>query len=216
MVPPNNLGPCGRLRSLPRRVRAPAGPVVACNGDDDPGPQSTTTSTAATTTTTGASTTTAPTCTGAGADTATKAAPAQSATGVALLTDVRTGRQPCADRVVFDFRAGSRPGYSVGYERGPFTFGQSDMPVTVAGERVPGRAHDAGERRRPRVAGRSAAPTTGPESIVPPGLTHVREIRRLEDFEATLVWVIGLDAQRPFSVGTLDGPPRVYVDVVDG
>ena len=62
-----------------------------------------------------------------------------------------------------------------------------------------------------------AAPTyTGPASIVPSGLAHVREIRRIEDFEANLVWVIGLDAQRPFEVGTLTGPPRVYIDVGDG
>lgn len=190
--------------------------LVACDGGDEPGPESTTTSTeAATTTTTGASTTPPEPCSGGGADTATLAAQAQSASGVSLLTDVRTGRQPCADRIVFDFRSGQLPGYSVGYESGPFTLGQSDMPVTVAGEAflvvrmTPASGVD--------LESPDARPTyEGPESLTPPGLTHVREIRRLEDFEANLVWVVGLDAQRPFTVGALDGPPRIYVDVVDG
>jgi hypothetical protein len=34
-----------------------------------------------------------------------------------------------------------------------------------------------------------------------------------EDFEGVMAWVIGLDAQRPFTVTTLSSPPRVVVDV---
>ena len=41
----------------------------------------------------------------------------------------------------------------------------------------------------------------------------MREIRLLEDFEAVMVWVIGLDSVRPFTAATLTGPSRVYVDL---
>ncbi len=34
-----------------------------------------------------------------------------------------------------------------------------------------------------------------------------------EDFEANLVWVIGLDTARDFSVFELDGPDLLVVDV---
>jgi hypothetical protein len=53
----------------------------------------------------------------------------------------------------------------------------------------------------------------GPQSIRPSGLTHVREIRRTSDFEAVMIWVIGLDGMQPFTVDVLDGPPRLYIDI---
>jgi hypothetical protein len=129
-----------------------------------------------------------------------------------LHTDVRTGRQPCADRVVFEFRDGAAPAYTAEYRTGPFTFGESGLPITIQGSAfiVITFPHASGVDLSQPTAPQTY---TGPESIVPTGLTHVREVRRLEDFEAVLVWVIGLDATRPFTVGTLTGPPRVYLDI---
>jgi len=177
--------------------------MTACNGNDDE------VSTSGTTTTSSSTTTTAP-CAVSGASTDSKSGAGPDT--VALLTNVRSGRQPCADRIVFDFRDGAAPAYTVEYEPGPFTIGESGMPVTIDGSaflvvRFP---HASGVD----LSDPSATQTyTGPESIHPSGLTHVREIRRIEDFEAVSVWVIGLDAMQPFAVGQLTGPPRVYIDV---
>jgi hypothetical protein len=41
----------------------------------------------------------------------------------------------------------------------------------------------------------------------------VRELELVEDFEATLVWVIGVDQRRPFNIFQLDSPDRLVIDV---
>ena len=114
---------------------------------------------------------------------------------------------------MFDFRAGASLTYTVEYQPGPtFSLGESDQTTTVEGSAflvvrfAPGSGVD--------LSGPEFVQTyTGPESIRPSGLTHVREIRRISDFEAVLIWVIGLDGEQPFTVGVLDGPPRLYIDV---
>jgi hypothetical protein len=184
--------------------------AVACDGGEgnEVKTQSTTTSTDVTSTTSTTSSTGACSLPGSTTDPKT----ASSAGEVALLTDVRTGSQPCADRVVFDFRGGAAPGFTVEYQPGPFTFGESGAPLTIAGSAFlvvrlePASGVD--------LTDAAATPTyDGPPSIVPTGLTHVREIRRVSDFEAQLVWVIGLDAAQPFTVDSLIDPARVYVDI---
>jgi hypothetical protein len=183
--------------------------TVACSSDDGSEVR-----TESTTTSTGATSTTATPSTGAcslpGADTGSKTT--TSATEVALLTAVRTGSQPCADRVVFDFRGSAPPGYVVEYQSGPFSFGESGEPLTIAGSAFlvvrlePASGVD--------LMDPAATPTyDGPSSVTPTGLVHVTEIRRLSDFEAQMIWVIGLDTVRPFTVDTLTAPSRVYVDV---
>lgn len=130
---------------------------------------------------------------------------------VALLTDVRAGRQACADRVEFEFRTGIA-GATIEYQPGPFTVGESGQPLTVAGGAFlvvrlePAAGVNLDEPDAP-------ATYTGPSSIKPQGLTHVQEIRELSDFEGQLVWVIGLDDTRPFTVTSLTGPSRVSVEV---
>jgi hypothetical protein len=181
--------------------------LTACGGGsgNDVSTNGSTTSTSSTT-----STTSTTGCSLPGADTGSK-----SATGpdtVSLLTQVRTGGQPCADRVTFEFRDGSPPAYTVEYQTGPFTQGESGQPLAVQGSAflVVHFPHASGFD----LTSPNGSPTyTGPESIVPTGLAHIRDVRRLEDFEAVLVWVIGLDSTRPFTVGVLDGPPRIYIDI---
>lgn len=168
-------------------------------------------STEGATTTTTSSSTTSGECPLADATTDAKSG-ASTADAVSLLTGVRTGSQPCADRVVFEFRDGLPPAYSIAFEPGPFTRGESGQPLDVQGNTFL-------VVRFPHASGVDltdpATPLTytGPESIVPTGLVHVREVRRLEDFEAVLVWVIGVDGTRPFKVGVLEGPQRVYLDI---
>jgi hypothetical protein len=184
--------------------------AAACSGDDGAEVRTESTSTSAEATTTTAATTTTGGCSIDGASPGTAAAPGTG--GVALLTAVRTGRQPCADRVVFEFRGATAPGYTIEYQPGPFTAGESEQPLAVAGDAYlvvrlePASGVD--------LTSPTAEPTyTGPAVLTPSGLSHVREVRRLSDFEAQLVWVIGLDGVHPFAVHTLDGPTRVYVDI---
>src|SRR5205814_3586072 len=62
------------------------------------------------------------------------------------------------------------------YQTGPFTFGESGQPVTVQGSAflVVHFPHASGVD----LTNPSADPTyTGPASIIPSGLAHVREVR---------------------------------------
>ncbi|MEX0663746.1 MAG: hypothetical protein WD598_03120 [Acidimicrobiia bacterium] len=179
--------------------------LASCNGDDPKVSTGGTTTSSSEATTTGSGP-----CSLAGATTDAKIGAGPDT--VSLHTDLRTGSQKCADRVVFEFRDGAAPAYTVEYRSGPFTFGESGMPLTVQGSSflVITLPHASGVDLSDPAAPQTY---TGPESIVPTGLAHVREVRRLEDFEAVLVWVIGLDSTRPFTVGALTGPPRVYIDI---
>jgi len=195
-------------RSLVVLVALGAGASLlgACGGgggDVSTGTATTTSSAAGTTTTTGP-------CTLSGATTDSKTG--TGPTDIALLTDVRSARQPCGDRVTFAFRAGVPPAYTVEYQPGPFSLGESGQNLTIDGTAflVVTFPHASGVDLTDPAAPRTY---TGPESIHPTGLTHVREIRRIEDFEGVLRWVIGLDEMRPFTAATLDGPPRVFLDI---
>src|SRR4029079_18135347 len=92
------LGACGAAVA----VLFGAG-IVACGGDSDSevrtqGTASSTTNPTSSGSTGGSTGTTS--CTLPGANTEAKTS--SGSAGVALLTDLRTGSQPCADRVVFD------------------------------------------------------------------------------------------------------------------
>lgn len=131
-------------------------------------------------------------------------------------TDIRAGAHECFGRVVFTFsvEAGPADGTTsdeIGYRSPPFA-GPSGTPVDVAGGAFlevllfGARAYD----------GQTGAPTyTGPAEIRP-GLTAIRELQLVEDFEALLVWVVGVDRRRPFNVFQLDGPDRLVIDVGHG
>jgi hypothetical protein len=192
------------MASLIAVIITSASLLSACSGDEKQ------VSTGSPTTTSEATTTSTVSCDAADA-TADAKTGGTTVAEPSLLTAVRTGRQPCSDRVTFEFRDGSPPEYRIEYESGPFTFGESGLPLTIQGNAflVVAFPHASGvDLSEP------AAPVTytGPDSIIPDGLAHVAEVRKLEDFEAVLQWVIGLDSTRPFTVRVLDGPPRVYID----
>jgi hypothetical protein len=182
--------------------------IAACGDESDPQVK-TQDSTTSSTDPTATGSTGSGSCSVPGASVDAKSGAGGSA--IALLTDVRTGRQQCADRVVFDFRDGG-PGWSVQYEPGPFTFGESGQPLAVAGSAflvVRFSSASGVDLDHP-----DAPPTySGPASIEPQGLAHVQEIRKLSDFEGQLVWVIGVDGTRPFATTTLTGPARVSLDI---
>ena len=182
--------------------------------------EATTTTTAApstTTTSTTTTSTTAPTTsttTGgpidpSGFDTATKTATASGVPGVGL-TDVRIGDHAAFARIVFDFEGDGTPAYIVGYEEGPgFTGSGGGEPVSPAGAfylvvRVtPSLTYNADD----------LSPTyLGPVSF-DPGLDPIAEVAFVDDFEADMVWVIGLNAENGFEVSTRLEPPRLVIDI---
>jgi hypothetical protein len=223
MVPPVTLAPM-RRSVMPRAGRntgiagilAAALVVVVlagCGGGDDSKAVSTDKgngTTSAPAPSTAAAGGSASTCTLAGAGTATQSSPATEPT--ALLTDLHTSVNDGCDRVVFQFRDGSPPGYDVSYKPGPFNKGQSNEPLEVQGSAYLVVRFD--KASGVDMTSPMGSPTyTGSRAMTNLGLTHAVEVTNAEDFEGIMTWVIGLDAQRPFKVTTLSSPPRVVVDV---
>ena len=128
--------------------------------------------------------------------------------GGVLLVDVRIGEHTTFDRVTFEFDSGL-PGYSVQYVEPPIIADPSGMEVEIEGAAFilirmePAAGHD---------------PNTGDETYtggleLKPALPSLLEAERTGDFEAVLNWVLGLSEEVDFRVTTLDGPPRLVVDV---
>lgn len=176
--------------------------VPACGGDGGTDVSTAGTSTAATST--GHEQCTAPAANSA-------ATPVAPGSAISLLREIGARRTQCGDEIVFRF-ANVAPGYTVQYERGPFTAGESGEPITIEGSAflqitlAPASGVDLSKPDAP-------ATYTGASTILTHGATdHVREIRRLSDFEGQMVWVIGLDEVRPLTASTLEDPDRVMID----
>jgi hypothetical protein len=172
----------------------------------------TTTTTAANTTTTeSGTTTTIPTFSG---DTRPKDAGGEAFNTFAFLADVRFAqREEGFTRIVFDFEGEVVPWWRVEYDPGPFfSTGDDPDPVAVGGTDhllvvLAATGYD--------ITGAEVRITySGPERI-PVASQSVVEVVRIDDFEGVSAWVIGVEGRRPFRVGTLEGPPRIYIDVAD-
>jgi hypothetical protein len=121
------------------------------------------------------------------------------------LVDVRAGRHPGFDRVVFEFQ-GTVPEHHVRYVDQLVEDG-SGTPVSVAGSadlEVVFQGANAHEE--------DGTPSVSPRRFSP-GLTAVKEVARIGDFEAVVSYGIGLDRRRPLTVSTLSGPSRLVIDV---
>ncbi|MEE9197071.1 MAG: hypothetical protein V3U45_02915 [bacterium] len=127
---------------------------------------------------------------------------------VALLTDVRTGRHPTFDRIVFEFQD-NVPGYRIEYVEPPILQDASGLPVEIAGSAFlqvrfnPAAAHDP-------FTGQLTY--TGPREIAD-GLPALVEAEQTGDFEAYVTWVLGLTEETDFKVSVLQDPFRVAIDV---
>lgn len=173
---------------------------------------STSTSTTTTSTTTPASTTTTTTAPAPpfdGGTSPTSAPPPPGSTEVALLTAVRVAGQGPVDRIVFEFRDDSLPGFDVGFTEAPTASGSGD-PVEVEGEAFlavrmePASGVDLSSTGEPTYDGPDRV--TGDTGVV-------TEVVRTGDFEANLEWVIGLDVERAYRVDVLEGPARLVIEV---
>jgi len=149
---------------------------------------------------------------------ATDAAQGAAGSPTRLLTDVRVGVHDCYERVTFEFRprtgdAAGPVAWKAAYEPGPVTEDASGRTVPVKGGAflVVHFSAQGADLTKP-----DAPDTyTGPTSLEAAGATRIQQVRRTGDFEGVLTWVIGVDRQRPFHVGTQDDPARVVIDVGD-
>jgi hypothetical protein len=142
------------------------------------------------------------------------ATPAAGQTGAALLTDVQAQDMGDFDQVTFTFEGGSPTILKADYFDGPAVLSPSDLLVTppVAGP----------PRLQVTMGGASAIDMTmnppsdtytGPKRFSP-NLPKVVELVQVEDFEATLSWVIGLRGSEVVATArVVSGPTRVIVDI---
>jgi hypothetical protein len=122
-----------------------------------------------------------------------------------VLVDVRAGRHPGFDRVVFEFR-GAVPEHRIDYVDQLVQDG-SGNPVAVAGEADLEVVFEGADAHEP-----DGTPTVSPRRFSP-GLPAVKEVAQVGDFEAVVTYGIGVDRERPITVSTLSGPSRLVVDI---
>jgi len=128
------------------------------------------------------------------------------------LSDVRSQqRDEGFTRVVFDFEPGDVPWWSAEYAAGPFT-STGDEAIPVSGTDfiriiLSSTTYD--------LTGAEVRITYDGPDRIPANTSSVTEVVLIDDFEGASEWVIGVTGSKPFSVGTLTNPPRVYIDIGD-
>ncbi len=137
-------------------------------------------------------------------------------TGIALLADVTVESDTCGDVVTFVFDgatlAEQQPAFRVSVAEPPFTTDGEGRQVEVSGASWIA-VHFEGASGVDLSVDPFVETYTGPDEIVPDGSRYVTTVQELGDFEATLNWVIGLDAQRGFSVAWLENPVRLQITI---
>jgi hypothetical protein len=131
-----------------------------------------------------------------------------------LLTNVGVTTHGCTDTVAFAFDSTSpqKPGYTVEYQRGPFSQDASGKPISLAGSAFlvvtmqPATGFDFTTNRHTYV---------GPLRVQPANAAYVQDVVETGDFEAVTTWVIGLRLEVPFSVQS-SGAPHHALHVVLG
>ena len=124
-----------------------------------------------------------------------------------VLDSIRIGRHEGYDRIVFEFTGEPLPGYTVSMSSGPAIQCGSGYEVAVAGAAKleidfdPANAHT--EEGRPTIG----------EIRTPARLAVVREVVRTCDFEARVVYAIGLATGAEYRVHELNSPTRVVLDI---
>lgn len=132
-----------------------------------------------------------------------------------LLTDAYAVAEPCWDKIVFTFEptgADMPPGYEVGYQKGPFTEGpEGQYNVETLGDAflfitfTPAASTDSSNEARPVQTYR------GNLRLRLEDMHHTEIVRKLIDGDGTVMWLVGLDEKRPFTVDAANQPPRVSV-----
>lgn len=130
------------------------------------------------------------------------------------LTNVRTGRHACFDRLVVDVRGRTAPGYDVRYVDNVYTDGAGFLVPLRGGAKlqivVRAPAYDG-------VTGKPTyLPKNGTELTNVAGYTTFRQVAAAGSFEGQTTLGVGVRARLPFRVYTLAGPgsnTRLVIDV---
>jgi len=123
-------------------------------------------------------------------------------------SDIRTGAHPCFERVVIELSGpGDMPGVRVEYVDDPVLLSPSDQTVDIDGDATLVISLAAW---MPSMEGDGYA---GPTDFQPTNVSHIRQVRQIENFEGMSAWAIGLDRERDFTVGYLEAPARIVVDI---
>ena len=139
--------------------------------------------------------------------------PGGSGAGPAYLTEVRAGRHPGFDRVVWEFD-GPAPSFRAEYAEGPVRESGSGAKVDVAGEGALTIIFSLASGVD--LSGDEPVEIyTGPRRIAgdDAGTRNITEIVETGDFESTLAWAVGVEQATPFTVTVLAEPTRVVLDV---
>jgi hypothetical protein len=125
----------------------------------------------------------------------------------ANITDVRIGTHDGYDRVVFEF-TGGLPEASLERAEPPFTHDASGEPIDVAGESFLRLIMRGGTKQQEDGTSSYEGPTD-----FDPGHPALIDLVEGGDFEAQSTWYFGLDAESCVRVLTLDGEPRIVIDI---
>ena len=131
-----------------------------------------------------------------------------------FLTGAVAAPQPCYDKITFTFEstgADFPPGYEVEYQKGPFTDGPDKKPAITLGTATLVVTFKPAQSQDGRDPGNIKHTYTGPARL---GLRHMHHtciVNHLTDGDGTVIWLIGLDVKRPFTVDAYNNPPRVDV-----
>src|SRR4029450_6822473 len=103
--------------------------------------------------------------------------------------------RPCFERVVIELNGpGEMPGVRVEYVDDPVHLSPSDETVEIDGDATLVISVAAW---MPSMEGDGHA---GRRDFSPTNVSHIREVRQIENFEGMTAWAIGLDRERDFEV----------------
>jgi len=122
--------------------------------------------------------------------------------------DIRTGRHPCFERVVIELQgSGEFPGWTVEYQGDPIGLDESNEAAYIKGDAT------LVARLGSWMQTMEYEGYDGPRDVFPTNVSHILEVRLVENFEGVTRWAIGIDSERPFVVAQLADPPRLVIDV---
>ncbi len=131
-----------------------------------------------------------------------------------FLTDAVAIAQPCYDKITFTFQstgADLPPGYTVEYHKGSVIDPTTKKPAITLGTATLLVTFQPAQSQDGRDPGNIKHTYAGLEHLQLRHMHHTCIVNHLTDGDGTVVFLIGLDVKRPFTVDAYNNPPRVDV-----
>jgi len=131
-----------------------------------------------------------------------------------LLRGLRLDHEPGTDRVTLEFEGSGTPGVRVEYVDRGLLVDASGATTPLAGSAALRISLQPASGVDLSGAG-SQEVYTGPDRLqgAAAGTTAILEAARVDDFEAVLVWALGMKDEVPFRALRLTDPARVVVEL---